>query len=147
MHDQRAEDQHGDRQEERDHAEHDRHEQVVDRHVEHETDAERQRADAEREDLDDEEQQVDRHDGQPSHGPEEVLEVAEAVLLDAVVVEHHEHDGAQPSVMFQFDVGGVKPGMRPRKLAKKMKTDSAPMSGKYRFARLGPIMSFIRPYQ
>ena len=49
--------------------------------------------------------------------------------------------------MFQFDVGGVKPGMRPSAFEKKMKQASEPTSGKYRFARLGPIMSFIVPYQ
>jgi hypothetical protein len=49
--------------------------------------------------------------------------------------------------MFQFDVGGVKPGMRPSALPNTMKTDSAPTSGKYCFARFGPIMSFISPYQ
>ena len=54
---------------------------------------------------------------------------------------------AHPSVTFQFDVGGVNPGIMPRKLLNRTKTESEPTSGKYRFARFGPIMSFIRPYQ
>ena len=50
-------------------------------------------------------------------------------------------------VTFQLDVGGEKPGMRPSAFEKKMKQASEPMSGKYRLARRGPIMSFMMLYQ
>ena len=46
--------------------------------------------------------------------------------------------------MFRCAVGGVKPGMRPMRFEKKMKHAHVPMIGKYRLARFGPIMSFIR---
>src|SRR5580693_6685253 len=65
---------------------------MIDRHVEHETDAQRERPDEEREGLHDEEEKVDRHE-RPTHPrAEEVLHVAEPVLLNAVVVEHREDD-------------------------------------------------------
>ena len=36
----------------------------------------------------------------------------------------------QPSVMFRFPVGDMKPGMRPIRLLKKMKHAHVPMIGK-----------------
>ena len=60
---------------------------MVDRHVEHQADAERERAKAERDDLERENQRRE-----PPRGAHEVLEVPEAVLFDAVVVEREEDD-------------------------------------------------------
>jgi hypothetical protein len=45
--------------------------------------------------------------------------------------------------MFQLAVGGRKPGIMPSTLEKKTKQAAVPTTGKYFFARVGPIISFI----
>ena len=46
---------------------------------------------------------------------------------------------AHPSVTFQFDVGGVNPGIMPRKLVEQDEDGKRADERKYRFARFGPI--------
>ena len=91
--DEAAEEHEREREADRQDPEHDRDEEVVDRDVQHQTNAERDRPDDEgRKKLDQEDEDVDRNEERPHPRSEEVLDEAEAAFFEAVVGERAEDD-------------------------------------------------------